>query len=605
MVRRPTEPRPARIARPAIGAAPMAALVALIATLAPTPGVPAWADTERLGDGATATAPDRVLVGGVIEISGTGWVLPAKARSDGGGSVIAVRFDDGAVGASGPVANPATGGPVGDPTVVAAVRATGSGAFRLAVPVPKGPGWTVGTGHSVRLVSGRLLNDDATRSIALTFDIVADAPSPTPSSPSSPAADPTPRNAPTATGQSTVGPTPASTLSPIPSASSRPDRTPGPSASTARPQGSVASTPTPGATKDSSGASAGVRSRSGSTDRDATGPTPDPTASSDPAVPGPNPPGSSASESAAAGCQAEPVAALSGGVSVRGVPTQRAGGTLRLTGTGFCHPGGGGSMVAVQIDDGRLGRVESPIQSDPTVWQLIQAEPDGSFVTAVQLPQEHQTQPAFAAGPHRLRLVTGPFRTGDATRAVPTGEFVITAGGGDQVLPAPTSRPRPVTPEVSLVASKAGTVRAASSGSTVRLSVPELEPGDWVYPYAFDGRDDDGAGRPTDWVQLDASRSAVLDLAELTAAGTTITRVSVQARDGSLVGWAPLVASNSGPGLPEPPPAAGKAEPPTPGEHGPRPLRLLVAGALLLVGLGLLQVSRHRRLARISELNGR
>ena len=127
----------------------------------------AWAETERISDGATATAPERVTVGGTIQISGTGW----KALS-GEGSVIAVKLDEGDTRRTEPVANPLTGDVLSDPSIVTAVRADSDGKFTVKVQVPVNRAWAPGTRHSVRLVTGRMFSDDATRSVALSFDLV-------------------------------------------------------------------------------------------------------------------------------------------------------------------------------------------------------------------------------------------------------------------------------------------------------------------------------------------------------------------------------------------------------------------------------------------------
>ena len=145
----------------------------------------AWAETQTISDGATVRAPDRVRQGEKIKITGRGWTT-----SNGHGSVIAIKFDDGEVTPTTPVTNPATGDSVTDPSVVAAVGASAKGSFSIAVAVPDGVGWTAGTRHSVRLLTGKLLSDDSTRSVALTFDIVAGPRSsrPSPSIPVSTAA---------------------------------------------------------------------------------------------------------------------------------------------------------------------------------------------------------------------------------------------------------------------------------------------------------------------------------------------------------------------------------------------------------------------------------
>ncbi|MDN5771486.1 MAG: hypothetical protein L0H24_11405, partial [Microlunatus sp.] len=85
MPRRGTDAVARRVAVLAVGAA----LLTMVGPLTPglNGGTVAWSETQRISDGATATAPDRVLVGGKIEVNGKNWTMPA-----GGGSVIAVKL---------------------------------------------------------------------------------------------------------------------------------------------------------------------------------------------------------------------------------------------------------------------------------------------------------------------------------------------------------------------------------------------------------------------------------------------------------------------------------------------------------------------------------
>lgn len=278
---------------------------------------------------------------------------------------------------------------------------------------------------------------------------------------------------------------------------------------------------------------------------------------------------------------------------------------LTLTGQGFCHPEGGGSTIGVQIDDGKLARLDDTVHADSRFWQVVKAREDGTFDTTIRLPDRHETDPGFTDGSHRLQLLTGSLRAGDARRSVPTREFVVAPGNNAGILPEPAETPPPVDPRVALVGDKGRAVTVAQSGSTVRVVVPDLAPGDWVFPYAFDNEQaSNPQTHPTAWLQVDADRSVTFDLATFSVAGAAGSRVSLQARDGTLVGWAQTTAFTAG---------AASSEGPVPTAADPEdsvlppdrnPLVLLIASALLVAGLGWLAVARNRRRQALRDLNG-
>ena len=229
-------------------------------------------------------------------------------------------------------------------------------------------------------------------------------------------------------------------------------------------------------------------------------------------------------------CRQKAAAVLSSPTTTRGAPSVEPGGNLWLVGNGFCQPGGGGSRIAVQIDDGSLKRLDQSVHPDRAVWQIVDADADGRFRASIRVPDTDETQPRLTEGMHRLRLVTGKLRSSDAGRSVHTTEFVVGVGNHSGVLPEPTSKPQPVDPALALVGAKGGAVTIDRSGSTVRLVVPGLEQGDWVFPYAFGSKEADRASaRPARWVQLDGNRSVALDLADLS--GAEIGRGSGQCAD--------------------------------------------------------------------------
>ena len=178
----------------------------------------AGAATASAPDGATATGPDQVAVGEPMVITGTGWT----AGSDGEGSVIAVKLDDGALSGTSPVTNPATGQEIANRTVFAAVQANDDGTFELTVPFPTSANatgtWQAGTEHGLRLLTGSLLTGDTPRSLELRFDVVgasSASQSATPSASSSPSDSPSSSASPSSSGSPTASASATTSASPI------------------------------------------------------------------------------------------------------------------------------------------------------------------------------------------------------------------------------------------------------------------------------------------------------------------------------------------------------------------------------------------------------
>jgi|GEM_PF-825476 len=158
-----------------------AALVASAVTLSAinlvTAGA-AHADTQSAADGATATVADVVSSGSAIHISGTGWQTAA-----GDGSTIAVKLGDALATEpkSGPVTNPATGTSADAFDIWAAVEAEDDGTFSADIPFPTPDNtnpalpsaWTVGSTHTLRLLTGSMESGDKPRGLLLTFTVGA------------------------------------------------------------------------------------------------------------------------------------------------------------------------------------------------------------------------------------------------------------------------------------------------------------------------------------------------------------------------------------------------------------------------------------------------
>ena len=568
-----------------------AAALTIVAPQTPWNGGSAvWSDTRRVSDGAVATAPDRVPVGGLITVEGQNWTTPT-----GGGSLIAVKLDDGDVDRRTTVTNPATGDPIADSSVVAAVRASADGSFTLAVPVPEDEAWIAGSRHTVRLLTGRLLSDDAIRSVALTFDLVAitDADEPTK------ATGPTPSPAESHGGALAPSPAVASGTASVPSGTASVP------SSTAPESSDVTATPAP---RTSSGSTAGRSAEVPLAGQRAPGNSERGVQASQAPLSG-NGFGVSSSPTVraeAAPCPDQALIAISSSTSIQGVPVAAFGGVLRVAGSGFCQRLGGGSVIAVQIDDGSLRRLDDTVNPDRTIWQIIRAEDDGTFRADIRLPDLHETDPDFADGSHRLRLQTGRLGSGDPVRSLHTGEFVVTRGNNTGILPEPAGTPSPVDPVRALVGERGGAVTAARTEDAVRVVVPGVEPGDWLFAYAFRGMAaQDSEAFPATWLQVDADRSVTFDLTGFVNAAATDSRITLQARDGTLVGWAQIADSGAAPADPTPDSGdvATESDPQT--SAVPRPLVVFAAGSLLLLGLVALVMAREQRRRVLRELNGR
>lgn len=102
---------------------------------------------------------------------------------------------------------------------------------------------------------------------------------------------------------------------------------------------------------------------------------------------------------------------------VQGKPS--VGGKITLVGKGWkTEDGKGGSKIAVKLDDGKTTKTNG---SD--VWQVIEANADGTFSATVILPNggtrgDYGSKPAYKAGAQPLRLLTGSLKTGDVRRSV-------------------------------------------------------------------------------------------------------------------------------------------------------------------------------------------
>lgn len=245
-------------------------------------------------------------------------------------------------------------------------------------------------------------------------------------------------------------------------------------------------------------------------------------------------------------------------------PSVALGGTLHLTGTGWCHPGEnrGGSVIAIKFDEGAFSRLAADVHQNLTIWTLVTAAAaDGTFDVEIALPDGTTaggtgSSPAFTDGVHTLRLLTGSLTPGDEVRTLRSAEFVV---GAYQ----PNGAPDPVDAATLTTANRNGVTVARSGGSLV-ATVPSAREGDWLFvtPFAPDG----SPRYPWlgTWSQADASGRIALSLSGVTLPTGTL-KVAVQSGNqgelGTLIGWGTLtIAAPANPVAPvAPTPTAAPA----------------------------------------------
>ncbi|BCB84816.1 LPXTG cell wall anchor domain-containing protein [Phytohabitans suffuscus] len=263
----------------------------------------------------------------------------------------------------------------------------------------------------------------------------------------------------------------------------------------------------------------------------------------------------------------------------------RVGGTIRLSGAGWCHPSDGGSTIAVKINDGAYSHLpgQGP-NANLTVWQVVQAGADGAFAVDVQLPTATDSTPAFTPGSYTLRLLTGTLKAGDTIRSVETTAFTVTAAGGDPGADEPPGRPTgvpdPYDADEDLTQAARGGVTVTRGGATLRVTVPSAAAGDWVFLYAYAG----SSPRPLGWSALDSGRTATASLSGVDVTEGTH-KLAVLDRDGELLGWDDFTI------------AAGEQLPRT----GPETYRAALIGGLFLLAGCAAVASTRRRLFRAGE----
>lgn len=240
-------------------------------------------------------------------------------------------------------------------------------------------------------------------------------------------------------------------------------------------------------------------------------------------------------------------------------PSVELGGRLHVTGTGWCHPAenGGGSIVAVKIDEGKNSRLDTSVHQNKTIWTLLPADPaTGRIDAEIQLPDgttsgPNGSDPAFTEGSHRLRLLTGSLKPGDTVRTLESDPFTVGAY-------SPNGIPDPLEYTEDLTTANRMGLTVSRGPTALKVTVDGASKGDWVFLSAY-GKDGSARFPWNDtWFQAD-SRGVVTAPLSGTTLPTGTSKLVAQSGNrgevGQLLGWAPLTVKA---------PAAGSTEKPKP-----------------------------------------
>ena len=462
-----TETRPARTA------ARYGAVVALAGALI-TPGAALTGTTIAFADTPAATQQDAkaaVTIStekwreGKLVLRGTGFTSTASGR----GAVFAVKFLDALPDEAHQAINPLTKQGGNSPAnFMAIAKEDGTFEVEVALPTPentgltaeqlKNKGWTVeGTSHRIQVLSGSLGGTDADgntydRRASVSQNITLSDPSPAPTAEPSASAEPSATAEPSAEPSATADPSATAEPTPAPTAEPTPEPTPAPTAD-----------PTPAPSEDSKTCTPADGS-------------------------------------------------FTPRLSIEN-PKAVQGGKLHLTGDGWCNPEDKkASVIGLKIDDGKVSRNDATAVNDNrTIWAVITPDENGHIDAWIDLPtrdnaafKNDEDAAKYASGEHTLRLLTGSLREGDRSGtyggANSQGGINTTFTIGEY---APGDAPEPVNAS-ELTAGNG--VQVSRDGSTVTVTVPNAEPGTWVYAATYLGNSPQtlyGSG----WKRLDGNRS--------------------------------------------------------------------------------------------------
>ncbi|MEA5052900.1 MAG: hypothetical protein VB093_05580, partial [Propionicimonas sp.] len=265
-------------------------------------------------------------------------------------------------------------------------------------------------------------------------------------------------------------------------------------------------------------------------------------------------------------CTAAPGAASYHLAPGMATPAANVGGSIRLTGRNWCNLVGGGSLIAIKLNDGAYSHRSidtarlfdanlckevgscpaGACASNKTIWYTIEADRYGSFDVTVPLPTRADSVPAFGEGSYTLRLMTrtlsaDPYYQGkrpDPSRTMKTPEFTVVAEGVplENVKPGrPSAAPDPLHATEDLTAAARGGVQIDQQAKRWVVTVPAAAPGDWVYVNLYDGQSPRFPWNNT-WYQVNDKHRVTLPLAGASLP-TGTNKLSVQDRSGGLLGW--------------------------------------------------------------------
>ena len=234
-------------------------------------------------------------------------------------------------------------------------------------------------------------------------------------------------------------------------------------------------------------------------------------------------------------------------------PKAVQGGKLHLTGDGWCNPEDKkASVIGLKIDDGKVSRNDATAVNDNrTIWAVITPDENGHIDAWIDLPtrdnaafKNDEDAAKYASGEHTLRLLTGSLREGDRSGtyggANSQGGINTTFTIGEY---APVDAPEPVNAS-ELTAGNG--VQVSRDGSTVTVTVPNAEPGTWVYAATYLGNSPQtlyGSG----WKRLDGNRSFSYETSVSMPAATyrVVVHNGNQGADNAVLGFADMTVERA------------------------------------------------------------
>ncbi|MFT4286579.1 hypothetical protein [Nocardioides sp.] len=219
-------------------------------------------------------------------------------------------------------------------------------------------------------------------------------------------------------------------------------------------------------------------------------------------------------------------------------PTVSLGGTVVVSGAGWCHPTGGGSKIGVKIDDGAISHLDDSVHTNRTIWAIVQADHhNGTFTASIQLPDgtTNTSTPALTEGAHTLRFLSGSLRTDDKVRTL-SADFVIGAY-------RPNGTPDPLAKHDLRKKDRHGvTAKLVAGGAKVRVTVPGAAKGDWIFLSTYD--EDGSPSYPWDdrWFRADGHGRVTVPVRKKAPTGEVklVAQSGAQGHLGELLGWAPV-----------------------------------------------------------------